>query len=585
MTKLKEWIDMKVNDEIIKYFEYNNFSDIEDIAKGGFGIVRSANWIDGGIKVALKSLLISIDENQMENFVRELKLLHQVNVHPNINRFLGVTKDPVYDNYIIILQYANQGHLREYLEKNFLSLHWKDKSQMALDITCGLKCLHSRQIIHRDLHAKNILVNNGVLLWEISSGTPPFSNIPVLRINLEIARGERELPIEDTSIKYKELYENCWNGEPNQRPDIDEVYMVLIQLNSQLTNNEQIKVVTKQQYFDDTNINNSILSTEVASHDSNIENLDLPNDSNVSKEANWIESSKLQFNSKVQFKNMINNPNNLNTTTNSISSMKNPYSNSILTNNKIIKYILFHLLCVSIILASNLNNKNYDNTIYLISTENENTQINFNMGLNDIRTYKNQIRAFKWYLRSAENRNSYGQYRLGKCYESGIGTDKNATKAFEWYLKSAINGNSYGQYSLGNCNKNGIGTDKNETKAFEWYLKSAENGNSRGQFNLGTCYENGIGTDKNETKAFEWYLKSAENGNSYGQYRLSKCYENGIGTDKNETKAFEWYLKSAINGNSYGQYRLGNCYLNGIGTDKNETKAFEWYSKSTRKWK
>ncbi|RGB37214.1 kinase-like domain-containing protein, partial [Rhizophagus diaphanus] len=565
----------------------------------------------------------------MENFVRELKLLHQVNVHPNINRFLGVTKDPVYDDFIIILQYANQGHLREYLKKNFLSLHWKDKSQMALDITCGLKYLHSRQIIHRDLHAKNILVNNGslmiadfglskhlteiksnsillgmpayidpqcyinnkykrnkksdiyslgVLLWEISSGTPPFSKIPVFRINLEIARGKREVPIEDTPIKYKELYETCWNGEPNQRPDIDEVYMILIQLNSQLTNNEQIKVVTKQ-YFDNTNINNSIISTEVVSHDSNIENLDLPNDSNVSKEENWIESSKLQFNSKVQFKNMINNFDNLNTN-NSISSMKNPYSNSILTNNKIIKYILLQLLCISIILASNLNNINYDNTIYLISTENENTQINFNMCLNDIRTYKNQIRAFKWYLRSAENRNSYGQYRLGKCYENGIGTDKNATKAFELYLKSAINGNGYGQYSLGNCYNNGIGTDKNETEAFEWYLKSAENGNGKGQFNLGTCYEKSIGTDKNETNAFEWYLKSAENENSDGQYRLGKCYENGVGTVKNEIKAFEWYLKSAENGNSYGQYRLGNCYLNGIGTDKNATKAFEWYLKS-----
>ncbi|PKK60674.1 kinase-like protein, partial [Rhizophagus irregularis] len=214
---------------------------------------------------------------------------------------------------------------------------------MALDITCGLKYLHSRQIIHRDLHAKNILVNNGrlmiadfglskhlteiksnsillgmpayidpqcyinnnykrnkksdiyslgMLLWEISSGTPPFSKISVLRINLEIARGKREVSIEDTPIKYKELYENCWNGEPNQRPDIDEVYMVLIQLNSQLTNNEQIKVITKQ-YFDNTNINNSIISTEVASHDSNIENLDLPNDLNVSKEVNWIEGSKL----------------------------------------------------------------------------------------------------------------------------------------------------------------------------------------------------------------------------------------------------------------------------------------------------
>ncbi|PKY26621.1 kinase-like protein [Rhizophagus irregularis] len=633
MTKLKEWIDMKVNDEVIKYFEYNNFSDIEDIAKGGFGIVRSANWIDGGIKVALKSPLINlaIDENQMENFIKELKLLHQVNVHPNINRFLGVTKDPVHDDYIIILQYANQGNLREYLLKDFLSLHWKDKSQMALDITCGLKYLHSRQIIHRDLHAKNILVNNGslmiadfglskhlteiksnsillgmpayidpqcyiknnykrnkksdiyslgVLLWEISSGTPPFSKIPVLRINLEIIRGKREVSIEDTPIKYKELYETCWNGEPNQRPDIDEVYMVLVQLNSQLINNEQMKVVTKQYLGNMNNTNNLIISTEVACHDSNIENLDLPNDSNVSKEANWIESSKLQFNSKVQFRNMINNFNNLNTN-NSISLMKNPYSNSILTNNKIIKYILLHLLCISIILASNLNNKNYNNTIYLISTENGNTQINFNMCyLSGTGAYKNQIKAFEWYLRSAKNGNGYGQFNLGCCYKYGIGTDKNETKAFEWYLKSAINGNSYGQNSLGTCYYFGIGTDKNNTKAFEWYSKSSENGNGKGQFNLGTCYLNGIGTDKNETKAFEWFLKSAENGDSGGQLSLGYCYLNGIRTDKNETKAFEWYLKSAEKGNSYGQLILGNYYKKGIGTDKNEIKAFKWYLKS-----
>ncbi|PKY56391.1 kinase-like protein [Rhizophagus irregularis] len=614
MTNLKEWINMKVNDEIIKYFEYNKFSDIEDIAKGGFhqevfrwvsplfdvdfhvdfkrkkipdvGIVRSANWIDAGIKVALKSPLINseIDENQMENFVKELKFLHQVNVHPNINRFLGVTKDQVHDDYIIILQYANQGNLREYLERNFLSLHWKDKSQMALDITCGLKYLHSSQIIHRDLHAKNILVNNGslmiadfglskhlteiksnsillgmpayidpqcyiknnykrneksdiyslgVLLWEISSGTLPFSKISVL----EIIRGIREVPIEDTPVKYKELYEICWSGEPNQRPDIDEVYMVLIQLNSQLTNNEQIKVVTKQ-YFGDMNINNS----EVA--DSKLVNLSLPNNANVLKEANWIESSKLQFNSKIQF--------------NTISSMKNPYSNT-----------------------SNLNNKNYNNTIYLISTENWNTQINFDMCyLNGTGTYKNQMKAFEWYLKSAENGNSYGQFNLGCCYEYGIGTDKNETKAFEWYLKSAKNGNGKGQLSLGNCYKKGIGIDKNEIKAFEWYLKSAENGNSEGQLALGSSYFFGIGTDRIETKAFEWYLKSAENGNSNGQFNLGNCYKNGIGTDKNETKAFEWYLKSAENGNSDGQLILGNCYKNGIGTDKNEIKAFEWYLKS-----
>ncbi|RIA92861.1 kinase-like domain-containing protein [Glomus cerebriforme] len=256
MISLKEWIDMKVED-------------------GGSGIVNKANWIDGGIKVALKVLLNnSIDDNQKEKCLRELKLLRQVNHHPNINRFLGVTK----------------GNLRKYLEINFPSLHWENKIQMASDITHGLKYLHSKQIIHRDLHAKNILVNNGnlmitdlglskhsaeiksdsrllgmpgyiepqcyinhnykqneksdiyslgILFWEISTGKPPFSEISILGI----IEGIREKPTENTPFEYQQLYENCWKNEPNQRPDIEEACRVLMQLKSQFNKNNHIKEI------------------------------------------------------------------------------------------------------------------------------------------------------------------------------------------------------------------------------------------------------------------------------------------------------------------------------------------------------
>jgi hypothetical protein len=76
MASLKEWINTKIRDRDINYFEYNNFSNIENINKEGegFGIVTRANWNDGGIKVALKKFINNskIDENQKANCLEEV---------------------------------------------------------------------------------------------------------------------------------------------------------------------------------------------------------------------------------------------------------------------------------------------------------------------------------------------------------------------------------------------------------------------------------------------------------------------------------------------------------------------------------
>ncbi|CAB4430784.1 unnamed protein product [Rhizophagus irregularis] len=284
MTSVKEWVEEKIKNGYIRYFELDKFSQISIIGRGSFGIVNKADLANTGL-VALKIICNENSEEEHDEFndefVKELKLLYEVGNHPNINRCLGITKDPKYN--ILVLEYANEGNLKGYLNKNFASLKWNDKIRMALDITNGLKFLHSKEIIHRDLHSKNILVNNGnliiadfglskklaevttdsvgnrygvveyiepqcfkiinykkdkksdiyslgILLWEISSGHRPFSGYPQKLLTDHIKDGNRENPIEGTPLKYQRLYQICWDDDPKLRPDIEEVYEILIHL-------------------------------------------------------------------------------------------------------------------------------------------------------------------------------------------------------------------------------------------------------------------------------------------------------------------------------------------------------------------
>ncbi|CAI2193564.1 13087_t:CDS:2, partial [Funneliformis geosporum] len=62
----------------------------------------------------------------------------------------------------------------------------------------------------------------GVLMWEISSGVPPFKELinkgDLVLLRLSIIDGYRENVIEETPEDYKKLYEKCWNSIPENRP-------------------------------------------------------------------------------------------------------------------------------------------------------------------------------------------------------------------------------------------------------------------------------------------------------------------------------------------------------------------------------
>ncbi|CAB4431289.1 unnamed protein product [Rhizophagus irregularis] len=96
MTLVEEWIKKEISDKHIRYFEYNEFSQIDEIGRGAFGKVSKANLADTGL-VALKILFSKNSKEEInednDEFVKELKLLREVDYHQNINRILGITKE------------------------------------------------------------------------------------------------------------------------------------------------------------------------------------------------------------------------------------------------------------------------------------------------------------------------------------------------------------------------------------------------------------------------------------------------------------------------------------------------------------
>ncbi|KAF0420511.1 kinase-like protein [Gigaspora margarita] len=263
-------LEKAISENHLEYINCDQLTESEEIAKGAFGHIRKAVWKVHKITVALKSLRTDVS-NTIEDFVKEVQLLQKLALenHPNINNFYGISKDSC-NGYSMVLEFASDGNLRQYLKINFSSLKWTDKLRMAKEITLGLVFLHKNNIIHRDLHSEKILVNEGsmkiadfglstnldemseadcinyknpsydcgmpayaepqyfknpnygftkksdiyslgVILWEISSGKPPYQSFTSIdAIAVYVFQGKREIPIEGTPQKYVNLYTECW---------------------------------------------------------------------------------------------------------------------------------------------------------------------------------------------------------------------------------------------------------------------------------------------------------------------------------------------------------------------------------------
>ncbi|RGB38842.1 kinase-like domain-containing protein [Rhizophagus diaphanus] len=267
-----QWLEKSIIDEHINYYDYSGFKNIQPIGSGSYGNVNRANWKNTDHFFALKSY--NNNKQTLEEIVKELKLHRSVDIHENIIRLCGITKIKTSEiqKYSLVLEYADSGTLSAYLSKHFNELNWNDKFHLALQLASAVEFLHDNDIIHRDLknikladfglskkvievssdlskvlgvlpyvdpksfedkenykiNKKSDVYSIGILLWQISSGYRPFREVgygPSLM--LSILNGKREKIIDGTPVKYSKLYTECWKYEPDERPNMQVVVLIL----------------------------------------------------------------------------------------------------------------------------------------------------------------------------------------------------------------------------------------------------------------------------------------------------------------------------------------------------------------------
>ncbi|CAG8622703.1 5613_t:CDS:2 [Rhizophagus irregularis] len=89
MSNTVSWLENSISDGSINHFNYSDFKDIKSIGSGSSGDVYCATWKNRFI--ALKSY--NNDEQTLEKVVKEIKFHRRVDIHENILRFYGITRE------------------------------------------------------------------------------------------------------------------------------------------------------------------------------------------------------------------------------------------------------------------------------------------------------------------------------------------------------------------------------------------------------------------------------------------------------------------------------------------------------------
>ncbi|CAG8458596.1 6498_t:CDS:2 [Paraglomus occultum] len=245
--------------DYLLFIEFLDFSLIQEEARGGFSTVYSAIWLEGPrelwdegsqewlrngpMKVALKRL----DNSQKltDYFIQQVKLHYKALQSHSVADTIGFTRDPT-GAYMVVMRYYQNGDLHKYLEAIKGDLNWKEKIDMLWGIAGGLDDVHKRNLVHKDLHGGNLLVEDESISTDARIADLGLCG-PVDKIADDHIYGV--LPYiapEGMPAVYETLMKRCWNADLEVRPSAAELNEILGQWICDLCDNPSPNEISSQ---------------------------------------------------------------------------------------------------------------------------------------------------------------------------------------------------------------------------------------------------------------------------------------------------------------------------------------------------
>ena len=249
---------------------------------------------------------------------------------------------------------------------------------------------------------KSDIFSFGVVLWEISGGKRPCDGLQYDRdiMNYRL-NGSRDAPISGTPEGYIILYSECWEDDPEKRPNSEQIF-------NRLNMMVQRVATTEHPFTDELS---SIYQEELSkgrTHEQIADSI-----------KNWLSHNRWY---------------------------QQHYSP--------VKRLKDHIDCgqcywfTGFFYAYEISaEKNLEQAIYWykLSVERNNVFAQNNLGYyyqNGIGVEKDEQKAVEWYKKAAEQGYASAQFNLAVCYENGTGIEKDKQKAVEWYKKAAEKGHN-----------------------------------------------------------------------------------------------------------------------------------------------